>query len=127
MIILRGVNLFPTQIEEIVLGIPTLSPHFQCHLDRSGNLDTLTVRVERRDATTDAEAAAAQTELAQRIKASIGVSVGVDVVDVGLDRAVGRQDAPDRRPPRGALIGDIYRQRGVGRYSGGSVPDAVPL
>ena len=50
MIILRGVNLFPTQIEEIVLGMPALSPHFQCHLDRSGNLDTLTVRVERRDA-----------------------------------------------------------------------------
>ena len=91
MIILRGVNLFPTQIEEIVLGIPTLSPHFQCHLDRSGNLDTLTVRVERRDATTDAEAAAAQTELAQRIKASIGVSVGVDVVDVAsIERSVGK-------------------------------------
>ncbi len=91
MIILRGVNLFPTQIEEIVLGIPTLSPHFQCHLDRNGNLDTLTVRVERRDATTDAEAAAAQTELAHRIKASIGVSVGVDVVDVAsIERSVGK-------------------------------------
>jgi phenylacetate-CoA ligase len=91
MIILRGVNLFPTQIEEIVLGIPTLSPHFQCHLDRSGNLDTLTVRVERRDATTDAEAAAAQAELAHRIKASIGVSVGVDVVGVAsIERSVGK-------------------------------------
>ncbi|MCY4725635.1 phenylacetate--CoA ligase [Nocardioides sp. STR2] len=91
MIILRGVNLFPTQIEEIVLGIPTLSPHFQCHLDRSGNLDTLTVRVERRDATTDAEAAAAQAELGRRIKASIGVSVGVDVVDVAsIERSVGK-------------------------------------
>ncbi|WP_299932129.1 phenylacetate--CoA ligase PaaK [uncultured Nocardioides sp.] len=91
MIILRGVNLFPTQIEEIVLGIPTLSPHFQCHLDRAGNLDTLTVRVERRDATTDAEAAAAQAELSRRIKASIGVSVGVDVVDVAsIERSVGK-------------------------------------
>ena len=91
MIILRGVNLFPTQIEEIVLGIPTLSPHFQCHLDRSGNLDTLTVRVERRDATTDAEAAAAEAELGRRIKASIGVSVGVDVVDVAsIERSVGK-------------------------------------
>lgn len=91
MIILRGVNLFPTQIEEIVLGIPTLSPHFQCHLDRAGNLDTLTVRVERRDATTDAEAAAAQAELVHRIKASIGVSVGVDVVGVAsIERSVGK-------------------------------------
>lgn len=91
MIILRGVNLFPTQIEEIVLGIPTLSPHFQCHLDRAGNLDTLTVRVERRDATTDAEADAAQAELAHRIQASIGVTVGVDVVDVAsIERSVGK-------------------------------------
>ena len=91
MIILRGVNLFPTQIEEIVLGMPALSPHFQCHLDRSGNLDTLTVRVERRDGTTPDEADAAQRELAQRIKASIGVSVDVDVVEVAtIERSVGK-------------------------------------
>ena len=91
MIILRGVNLFPTQIEEIVLGMPALSPHFQCHLDRSGNLDTLTVRVERRDRTTPAEAVAAQRELTQRIKASIGVSVDVDVVEVAsIERSVGK-------------------------------------
>jgi phenylacetate-CoA ligase len=102
MIILRGVNLFPTQIEEIVLQLPTLSPHFQCHLDRSGNLDSLTVRVERRDATTDAEAAAAQTELARRIKASIGVSVGVEVVDVAsIERSVGKmRRVVDHRPAR---------------------------
>jgi phenylacetate-CoA ligase len=91
MIILRGVNLFPTQVEEIVLGLPALSPHFQCHLDRTGHLDSLTVRVERRDATTDAEAAAAQAELVRRIKASIGVTVGVEVVDVGsIERSVGK-------------------------------------
>lgn len=91
MIILRGVNLFPTQIEEIVLGLPALSPHFQCHLDRSGNLDTLTVRVERREHTTPDEVAAAGAELVRRIKASIGVSVAVDVVDVAsIERSVGK-------------------------------------
>ena len=102
MIILRGVNLFPTQIEEIVLGIPALSPHFQCHLDRSGNLDTLTVRVERREHTTDAEAAAAQAALVHGIKASIGVSVAVDVVDVAsIERSVGKmRRIVDHRPPR---------------------------
>ncbi|KRE95244.1 phenylacetate--CoA ligase [Nocardioides sp. Soil774] len=102
MIILRGVNLFPTQIEEIVLGIPALSPHFQCHLDRSGNLDTLTVRVERREHTTDAEAAAAQASLVHAIKASIGVSVAVDVVDVAsIERSVGKmRRIVDHRPPR---------------------------
>ena len=49
MIILRGVNLFPTQIEELILGTPELSPHFQCVLDRDGNLDSMTVLVERRE------------------------------------------------------------------------------
>ena len=48
MIILRGVNLFPTQIEEIVLRIPGLSPHFQLELTRRGRMDQLTVRVEAR-------------------------------------------------------------------------------
>src|ERR671915_724874 len=52
MIILRGVNLFPTQIEELILRIPALAPHFQCVLGRTGPMDELTVRVERRaDAT----------------------------------------------------------------------------
>ncbi len=91
MIILRGVNLFPTQIEEIVLGLPTLSPHFQCHLERRGNLDSLTVRVERREHTTPDEAAAAQAELTQRVKDTIGVRVAVEVVDVAsIERSVGK-------------------------------------
>ncbi len=102
MIILRGVNLFPTQIEEIVLGLPALSPHFQCHLDRSANLDTLTVRVERRDGTTPAEAEAARDELTRRIKASIGVTVAVEVVDVAsIERSVGKmRRIVDHRPTR---------------------------
>ncbi|HEY7815318.1 MAG TPA: phenylacetate--CoA ligase PaaK, partial [Nakamurella sp.] len=48
MIILRGVNLFPTQIEELIFRVPALSPHFQCQLDRPGRMDQLTVRVEHR-------------------------------------------------------------------------------
>ena len=48
MIILRGVNLFPAQIEELILAAPHLSPHFQCVLERSGALDSMTVLVERR-------------------------------------------------------------------------------
>ena len=127
MIILRGVNLFPTQIEEIVLGIPTLSPHFQCHLDRSGNLDTLdgarraTRRHDRRRGRRCADRAGAPDQGVHRRQCRGRRRRR------GLDRAVGRQDAADRRPPRGALTRDIYRQHGGGRYSGGSVPDAVPL
>ncbi len=47
MIILRGVNLFPTQIEEIVLGIEKLTPHFVLELRREGRMDAMTVRIER--------------------------------------------------------------------------------
>ena len=48
MIILRGVNLFPTQVEELILRIPALSPHFQLRLTRPGRMDAMTVHVERR-------------------------------------------------------------------------------
>ena len=57
MIILRGVNLFPTQIEELVLQLPALSPHFQCVLSRAGTLDELTVLVEHREGVSTASAA----------------------------------------------------------------------
>src|SRR6202012_3089834 len=48
MIILRGVNVFPTQIEEVVLRTAALSPHFQLVLSAAGRMDALTVRVEAR-------------------------------------------------------------------------------
>ena len=102
MIILRGVNLFPTQIEELVLQLPALSPHFQCVLEREGNLDSLTVLVERREAA-DAEAGRqAGAELRHLVKSSIGVSVAVDVVDPdSVERSVGKmRRIVDRRPPR---------------------------
>ena len=91
MIILRGVNLFPTQIEELILGLPALSPHFQCVLERDGALDSLTVRVERRESAGAEEADAAGTELRRLVKASIGVSVAVDVVaPEGVERSLGK-------------------------------------
>ena len=57
MIIVRGVNLFPTQVEELILRVPALSPHFQLHLSRPGRMDAMTVHVERRP---DADPAAAE-------------------------------------------------------------------
>ena len=54
MMIVRGVNVFPTQIEELILATPGLSPHFQCVLTRPDRLDELTVRVERRPGATAA-------------------------------------------------------------------------
>jgi len=91
MIILRGVNLFPTQIEEMILRTEQLSPHFQCVLTREGRMDSMTVLVERRaesllDAATEVGAG-----LRQMIKSEIGVSVDVDVVDPEtVERSVGK-------------------------------------
>ncbi|MEU6440639.1 phenylacetate--CoA ligase PaaK [Streptomyces sp. NPDC047046] len=91
MIILRGVNLFPSQIEEILLRVPALAPHFQIHLGRRGRMDHLTVRVEaRHDSGPEAREAAAAVVLKQ-IKDTIGVSVGIEIVDPDtLERSVGK-------------------------------------
>jgi phenylacetate-CoA ligase len=91
MIILRGVNLFPTQIEELILRTPALAPHFQCVLTRSGRLDALTVKVERRAEASVAAAEAAGKDLATLIKNTIGVSVAVDVIEPdGVERSMGK-------------------------------------
>jgi phenylacetate-CoA ligase len=91
MIVVRGVNLFPTQIEELILRIPALSPHFQCVLTRSGRLDELTVRVERRPDSGADTAVRASNDLRARIKSSIGVSVVVEVVEPDqVERSVGK-------------------------------------
>lgn len=100
MIILRGVNLFPTQIEEIVVRMPALTPHFQCVRDRAGNMDTLTVRVERHEGFDVAAGEAAGREVAALIKRTIGVTVGVEVVEpFGIERSVGKmRRIVDNRP-----------------------------
>ena len=91
MIIVRGVNLFPTQIEELILRTPELSPHFQCVLTRQGRMDDLTVLVERREAASMAQAIDAGQALRHHIKATIGVTVAVDVVDPDtVERSVGK-------------------------------------
>ncbi|MFI0986116.1 phenylacetate--CoA ligase PaaK [Streptomyces exfoliatus] len=91
MIILRGVNLFPTQIEEIVLRTPAVAPHFQLRLTREGRLDALTVRAEARAGATAEERSEAARTIATAVKDGIGVSVGVEVVDPEtLERSVGK-------------------------------------
>lgn len=91
MIILRGVNVFPTQIEEHVLRTPALSPHFQLVLRRPERLDEMIVRVEARTDADAAQRAAAGPALSAAVKDSVGVSVGVEVVDPDtLERSVGK-------------------------------------
>ena len=91
MLIVRGVNLFPTQLEELILRLPALSPHFQCVLTRPARLDELTVRVERRPDATESDGSAAGTELATLVKNTIGVSVAVDVLAPdSVERSMGK-------------------------------------
>ncbi|GGL93047.1 phenylacetate--CoA ligase family protein [Glutamicibacter protophormiae] len=91
MIILRGVNLFPSQIEELILKVPALSAHFQLVLTRPDRMDQLAVKVERRpDASAEDVANAAKT-LAKLIKIHVGSSCAIDVVDPEtLERSMGK-------------------------------------
>jgi phenylacetate-CoA ligase len=91
MIIVRGVNLFPTQVEELILAIPALSPHFQVHLTRPARMDAITIRVERRPGATPADASAAAAQLAATIKNTIGVTAATVVQDPGsIERSPGK-------------------------------------
>jgi phenylacetate-CoA ligase len=100
MMIVRGVNVFPTQIEELLLRVPALAPHFQCVLTRPDRLDTLTVHVERRPDTHAADAPAAGTRLESLVKDVIGVTVTVRVLDPGgVERSAGKmRRVVDERP-----------------------------
>ena len=91
MIILRGVNVFPTQIEELIMRIPALSPHFQLHLTRPGRMDELAVHVEHRIGATADDAAEAGRRLVSMVKNIIGVAVRASVVAPNaIERSAGK-------------------------------------
>jgi phenylacetate-CoA ligase len=98
MLIVRGVNLFPSQIEEQLLAVPHLAPHFQLELTRDGSMDQVKVMVEPRVASPNASGADA--ELARRVKAYVGISVQVEVLECGkVPRSEGKAvRVIDRRP-----------------------------
>lgn len=100
MMIVRGVNVFPSQIEELILKHTQLAPHYQCVLAKEGPLDTLTVRVECAHGTVPDAVGAARDALAQAIKAYIGVSVSIEVLPTGgIERSVGKaRRIIDQRP-----------------------------
>jgi phenylacetate-CoA ligase len=100
MIILRGVNVFPTQLEEVVLGTAGLAPHFQVVLTRAGRLDAMTVRVEARPDCPPERRGEAAAEIATAVKNRVGVNVGVEVIDPDtLERSLGKlQRVIDKRP-----------------------------
>jgi phenylacetate-CoA ligase len=94
MMIVRGVNVFPSQIEELILKQDLLAPHYVCVLTKDGPLDSLTVRVEVKPeyaASTTQDRSRAAAALEHDIKSYIGTSVSVCVEAVGrVDRSVGK-------------------------------------
>ena len=100
MLIIRGVNLFPTQIEELVLQQGQLTGHYQLVVSREGHLDEVLVRCEIQPAFAQADRAGVARELQHRIKTLIGVSCKVDVLEPnGIERSLGKaRRVIDNRP-----------------------------
>ncbi|MBB4632318.1 phenylacetate--CoA ligase PaaK [Sphingosinicella soli] len=91
MMIIRGVNVFPSQIEEHILSIPALAPHFMIELTRPDRMDMVRLSVEAREDTDAATHAAHADTLAHRIKTMVGISVKIDVHPAGsLPRSQGK-------------------------------------
>lgn len=98
MIILRGVNVFPTQIEELILKSDTLAPHFQIELTKDGPMDKMKVKVEKMPSATGSQDLG--SALKNRIKDTIGISVSIEVGEPGsVERSEGKaRRVVDLRP-----------------------------
>jgi phenylacetate-CoA ligase len=91
MMIVRGVNVFPTQIEELILKDERLAPHFVIELTREARLDMMKVKVESRTGADEAARAACSEDLAHIIKALIGVTAEVETTPPGaIERSLGK-------------------------------------
>ena len=100
MLIIRGVNLFPTQVEELIVKEAALAPHYQLEVTRPGALDELTIHVERAPDAGAQDGEAAGKRLAHDVKSLIGVSARVDIAAPGgIERSMGKaRRVVDRRP-----------------------------
>jgi len=92
MMIVRGVNVFPTQVEEQLLKVDGLTPHYVCVLTRPGRLDEMTVRVEAHDAGIGPAAKQAlASSVARLVKDNVGVTTTVEVCEPHeLERSLGK-------------------------------------
>jgi len=90
MLIIRGVNVFPSQVEELILGMPALAPHYQLVVTRDGHLDALEVHCELREAElAQDDAEVLGRDLQHRIKTYIGVTTSVKLLPArGIERSM---------------------------------------
>ncbi|SIQ26084.1 phenylacetate--CoA ligase PaaK [Marinobacterium stanieri] len=99
MLIIRGVNVFPTQIEEQILKVAALAPHYEIIITKNGNLDMVDVKVELAPEAKGTDEAAVIKELQHHIKSYIGISTKIAIVDSGsIPRSEGKaQRVSDQR------------------------------
>jgi phenylacetate-CoA ligase len=91
MLIIRGVNVYPSQVEAVLVGLPGLAPHYQIVLTREGALDTMTVEVEPEAPMAEAERIAKAREVTHHIKSMIGVTCSVAIKSPGdIPRSQGK-------------------------------------
>ena len=93
MMIIRGVNVFPSQIEEQILHIPQLIPNYQIQICKHGHLDSLHIRAEMRKDVGDSDIMSHQLaqQLKSQIKTMVGISVSVEILTEGtLPRSEGK-------------------------------------
>jgi len=83
MLIVRGVNVFPSQIEAVLIGQPYLAPHYQLVIDRRGSLDHVALEVEATAGLTSDQSAALSRDVAHHVKSLVGISVEVTVLKPG--------------------------------------------
>ncbi|BEV17481.1 phenylacetate--CoA ligase [Herbaspirillum sp. DW155] len=84
MLIIRGVNVFPTQIEELILKLPQLAPQYQLQIERHGHMDSMSVFAELREDASNEHVEALEKELQHSIKTYVGISTKVTVVPAGM-------------------------------------------
>ncbi len=91
MMIIRGVNVFPSQIEEILLKQPSMAPHYQIELSRAGNMDCIVVNAEAKPGTSDSDQLQMADQVAKSIKDFIGISAKINILSEGqVPRSLGK-------------------------------------
>jgi phenylacetate-CoA ligase len=93
MLIIRGVNVFPSQVEELILAERRLGPHYCLEITREGHLDALAVQVEMQAGAeaTPGDCEAVSRSLAHRLKSYVGISARVVVNPAGtIERSIGK-------------------------------------
>jgi phenylacetate-CoA ligase len=102
MMIIRGVNVFPTQIEEQILKIKALAPHYEIVVNKDGNLDTVLVKVELTPDAQNIDQGPVVKELQHHIKSVVGISTKIEVIPVGgLPRSEGKAKRVFDNRPKG--------------------------